>query len=684
MTPDLETLTAYALGELTLDERVKVGQAIAADPEARARVEQIQALAALTEEALVEAPTLSERQRAAILARAGSRPTRRRWLWVAGTGAAAAATLLVGIGFLTTYESAPRLPFIYSLDGDGSAPALQAQSAPREGGEDVRREQLQRQLSSRLDPPMDGDTLENLKALGYVDAGPIHGEVAGGTRGATLGHGDGYFWHVADPDGQAEGNADPTGTESYTHAPDSTFRAVTQAPLSTFAVDVDTASYANVRRYLEQGRLPPQDAVRVEELINAFDYAYPGPDTGEPFSASVEVAACPWTPAHRLARIGLQARRLDPSDLPPSNLVLLIDTSRSMQAQAKLPLLKTALLAMVDTLRPEDRVAIVTYASGTAVALPSTPGSDRGAVRSAIKHLAAAGSTNGGAGISLAYEQAREHFVEGGSNRVLLATDGDFNVGITDQAALVELVQRQARGGVYLTVLGLGTGNLKDSTLERIADQGDGQYAYLDSLEEAERVLVRERAGTLAVAAKDVKVQVEFNPAEIQAWRLIGYENRTLAARDFDDDAKDAGEIGVGHAVTALYELIPTGAAWAGADLRYQRALAPTAAAGSGEIMTIKLRAKDPQGGASRLQTFAVRDPGAGLGAGSDDLDLAAAAACFGMLLRGSPDRGEASWDLALTLAQRAAERDPGAEREELVHLIGTARGLSGGGVVAY
>ncbi|MFH1463856.1 MAG: von Willebrand factor type A domain-containing protein [Pseudomonadota bacterium] len=523
MTPDLETLTAYALGELSLDERVAVARALEADPEARAIVEELQALAAIAEEALVEEPALSERQRSAILNRAEGRPRRRRWIWTTGA-AAAAATVLLSLSVVTFRESSPVLPFIYSVDlgpSPARGPVVAPDVTPQDPGPSdapAMRRRLQRQLEQKLQPSemewdgdgtsdgeylelhkpdpssakrtvtnyeysysatrrseqrpaLDPDAGERLQALAYVDANDASARYDNRTTPEARGGGDdGRYWHVADP--YAGGQTAPAGTESYTHAPDSTFQAVATAPLSTFAADVDTASYSNVRRYLEQGSLPPRDAVRIEELINAFDYAYPGPDDGEPFSASVEVAACPWAPAHRLARIGLQARRMDARDLPPSNLVLLVDTSGSMQSQSKLPLLKQALLAMVDTLRPEDRVAIVTYASGTAVALPSTPGSDQRAIRAAIEHLKAAGSTNGGAGISLAYAQAREHFVEGGSNRVLLATDGDFNVGLTDQGALVSLVQQQARGGIFLTVLGLGTGNLKDATLERIADEG--------------------------------------------------------------------------------------------------------------------------------------------------------------------------------------------------------------------
>jgi Ca-activated chloride channel family protein len=428
-------------------------------------------------------------------------------------------------------------------------------------------------------------------------------------------------------------------TESYDHVEGSPFLEVATSPLSTFSIDVDTASYSNVRRLLNGGDLPPTGAVRIEEFVNYFSYNYPEPDSGAPFAVDVEINEAPWNRDHRLVRIGLKGRELPAGERPSSNLVFLIDVSGSMQPADKLPLLRSAMKMLTNTLGANDSVAIVVYAGAAGLVLPATSASNRDAILDAITQLEAGGSTAGGSGIQLAYKTARQNFIRGGVNRVILATDGDFNVGITNQSDLVELIEREASDGVFLTVLGFGTGNYKDSTLEQLADKGNGNYAYIDTRHEARKVLVEEIGSTLVTIAKDVKIQVEFNPALVQAYRLIGYENRVLRDVDFNDDQKDAGEIGAGHTVTALYEVIPTGQAIDGPGvdpLRYQQPAARTDVAESGELFTLKLRFKQPEGDVSELLTFNISDQGFILPAASADFRFAAAVAAFGMVLRES------------------------------------------------
>jgi Ca-activated chloride channel family protein len=351
----------------------------------------------------------------------------------------------------------------------------------------------------------------------------------------------------------------PSNSESYAKLNDNSFRRVTDEALSTFSIDVDTASYANVRRMLNEGQLPPPDAVRIEEMVNYFSYNYPAPAGETPFSANVEIASAPWAPKHRLVRIGLKGREIAPQKRPASNLVFLLDVSGSMDQANKLPLVKKGMHLLVDQLNPEDRVAIAVYAGASGLVLNSTACSEKKTIHAAIDHLEAGGSTNGAAGIQLAYQVAKENFLKGGTNRVILCTDGDFNVGITSEGDLTRLIEEKAKSKIFLSVLGFGMGNYKDSTLEKLADKGNGNYAYIDTLREAKKVLVQQMSGALITIAKDVKIQIEFNPTQVQAYRLIGYENRMLAAQDFNDDKKDAGEIGAGHTVTALYEIVPVG-----------------------------------------------------------------------------------------------------------------------------
>ena len=496
---------------------------------------------------------------------------------------------------------------------------------------------------------------------------------AGGRYGSGVGAAPGPIVNFMPPLGTPSG-------ELYDGIEESRFRRPIEQPLSTFSIDVDTASYANVRRFLNEGRLPPIDAVRVEELINYFHFDYADATQNAPFGVTTEVAPCPWDARHKLALIGLQARRQPPGRTPPRNLVFLLDVSGSMQSADKLPLVKTAMKMLAETLTSQDRVAIVTYAGSTGVALPATRG-DRGTViQDAISALTAGGSTNGGAGIQLAYQIAAENFVKGGVNRVILATDGDFNVGITSIEALAQLIEEKRGTGVFLSVLGVGTGNLKDATMEKLADKGNGNYAYLDSLHEARRVLVAEAGATLVTVAKDVKIQVEFNPETVGASRLMGYENRRLKSRDFNDDSKDAGEMGAGHSVTALYEILPPGEDLSGRPgvdpLKYQRPANPPPSrvtTGSNELMTVKVRYKQPSGDRSSLVTVPVlaRDH-----ASPKHIGFAAAVAQFGMLLRNSPFKADSTWADVVKLAAANRGSDPDGYRAEFIRLVDLAAAL--------
>ena len=466
-------------------------------------------------------------------------------------------------------------------------------------------------------------------------------------------------------------------TESYDHIDENGFKHVSADPLSTFSVDVDTASYANVRRFLREGRLPEPGAVRVEELINYFRLPYAEPDGPEPFSITTELAECPWNPDHRLALIGIQGRAVTRREPAPRNLVFLIDVSGSMASHDKLPLVQSAMRMLVDELEERDRVAIVVYAGASGLALPSTTGRDKAAITRAIAELEPGGSTNGAEGIQLAYRVAREHFIRGGVNRVVLATDGDFNVGVTSQDALVRLIERERQSGVFLSVLGVGTGNLKDSTMEQLAGKGNGNYAYLDSLHEARKVLVRELGGTLDTIAKDVKIQVEFNPLSVDGYRLIGYENRVMANEDFNDDTKDAGDIGAGHSVTALYEIVPKGTRTPGtprSDLKYQSEPRIAPAARGDELLTVAVRFKQPDADESRrVSATMLRSPRPM----TANLGFASAVAEFGMLLRGSPHAGRASYGSVIERARRYAGDDRDGYRTEFIRIAERAAELA-------
>ncbi|MFH1700488.1 MAG: VWA domain-containing protein [Candidatus Zixiibacteriota bacterium] len=461
-------------------------------------------------------------------------------------------------------------------------------------------------------------------------------------------------------------------TEEYSRIYENRFLLTTEQLLLTFSIDVDEASYSNVRRYIQKAKRPPRDAVRIEELINYFNYDYPQPDGVHPFSVNTEVADCPWNPRHELVLVGLQGAKIDQYNLPRSNFVFLIDVSGSMTHHKKLPLLKKALKLLVNHLRQEDRVAIVTYAGRARLVLPSTPGYRGEEIIRAIDRLQADGSTAGAAGIELAYQEAWDNFIEGGNNRVILATDGDFNVGVSNTAELVRMIEEKRRTGIFLSVLGFGTGNLKDSRLEQLADKGNGYYAYVDNDREAKRIMIREMNGTLHTIAKDVKIQIEFNPAHVKAYRLIGYENRILDKREFNDDRRDAGDIGVGHSFTALYEIIPTSVNYfdPGTDpLRYQSQASLFENLYEDEIMMLKLRYKTPEQETSRLISTPVYISDLDYRHASDNFKFAAAVAEFGMLLRDSKYRESSSFNHAMDLARESIGVDRDGYRREFIEL---------------
>lgn len=473
-----------------------------------------------------------------------------------------------------------------------------------------------------------------------------------------------------------------SNTEDYTHIADNPFMTVATAPLSTFSADVDTASYANVRRFLRDGSLPPKDAVRIEELMNYFRYNDATPTGKDPFAVSTELAVSPWNAQYKLLRIGLRAPAIADAQVPARNLVFLLDVSGSMNDPRKLPLLKQAMNLLVEQMRPQDRIAITVYAGASGVALPSTTGDRKDVIRNAVALLEAGGSTNGAAGITLAYELAQKNFIKGGINRVILATDGDFNVGPSSEGELVRMIEAKRENGVFLTVLGFGMGNIKDGKLEKLADHGNGNYAYIDTIEEARKVLVKEAGATLVTVAKDVKLQVEFNPTAVAGYRLVGYENRMLRDQDFNDDKKDAGDIGAGHTVTALYEIIPAGVAVPGVKvdaLKYQPSAKAVAVIAGDEMLTVKLRYKRPADSTSQLMSRVVKTASLPFANASENLRWSAAVASFGMLLRGSPHVGSIGWNDVTRIASAAKGKDTEGYRSEFLLMVARASTLSGG-----
>jgi secreted protein with Ig-like and vWFA domain len=711
-------LTAYALDAVTPEERAAVERLLAdpANAAARAHVAEVRATAAALKVARdADLPTRSPDLRRAVLAAAAGRgdvtpaksaqPRGRSGLgkWVLALGSCAAVCLLVAglmlpainasrevtrrqVALVRDREAAVRRVTAASAAGKGEPTAQPRVEEPHE--EVLLAEDLEVNIPLAIELSEFGDeaapAADMLSSIGAVGgkAGGYGGHKAARKLDASGGGGgDGL---------EASSRRSSTAGERYNRFAENRFLAVAEQPLSTFSIDVDTASYANVRRFLTAGQRPPRDAVRIEELVNYFRYAYPQPAGDDPFSVTVEAAACPWRAGHRIVRVGVQGRDVRRDARPAGNLVFLVDVSGSMDEPNKLPLVKRALGMLLDELTENDRVAIVAYAGNAGLVLPSTSGDQKQKIRAAIDALEAGGSTHGSAGINLAYEQAAERFIPGGANRVILCTDGDLNVGVTSDEALVELITQKAKGGTFLTVLGFGEGNLQDEKMEKLADNGNGVYAYIDGVREARKVLVEQLTGSTITIAKDVKIQVEFNPAQVASYRLLGYENRILAAEDFRDDKKDAGEIGAGHAVSALYEIVPAGAAATesgrGAEpLKYQPAPAAAAPAlkpaidGSAgrELLTVKLRAKRPEGDTSRLTEVPLADAGGGFEAASADLRFAAAVAAFGMILRDSEHKGTASLELVAELAGTALGEDGGGYRAEFLDLVRKAEAVS-------
>ena len=524
--------------------------------------------------------------------------------------------------------------------------------------------------------PNEGASFGEMSALSSLTPGNAAGGLAGGNLGGGFGRGAGT--------GRGYGMAperQPANTERYGELIDPSWQRPEKNPLSTFSIDVDNASYSNIRRMIRDGQRIPADAVRIEECVNAFDYAYQKPSGNDAFAVHTALATCPWNEQHLLVKVGIKGREIAPGQRPASNLVFLIDISGSMQDSRKLPLVKESLKLLLHQLDERDSVSFVVYAGGQGVVLPPTKMTESGRVTAldALGKLEAGGSTNGGAGIQRAYEMAREGFVEGGVNRVILATDGDFNVGITDRQQLVNLVKERAAGHIYLSVLGFGTGNLNDSMLEAVSKDGNGNYYYIDSIREGRKVLLQKLSGTLVTIAKDVKFQIEFNPLKVGSYRLIGYANRVLKSEDFNNDKADAGDIGAGHTVTAFYEIVPAGAPLPNAGgidpLKYQKS--PEAeqpakpAAGPGdEWLTLKLRHKHPEGDVSALQESVVKGPAARWQESGADFQFATAVALFGMKLRGMDETAEMSWDRIREIARPGLANDPNEDRAEFIGLL--------------
>jgi Ca-activated chloride channel family protein len=692
--PDDPRLTAYALGELEDGERAAVAAALRGNPAAQAVVESIRATVLQLESALAHEPSL-EPERVTKPARPAPVDPYER----------------------TKQGKLLRFPQVYYLICGLAAACFVAVIVWREPPVKRMEKKFYRELTL-AQPPVEPPAVQTPApasiqasahdAMNVPDAPNTPEEKAEPAELSPFGFNEKRARGrvavttlagrrmQAEPEDVASNVTDAANTEAYAYRRDSDFLAAAQHPLSTFSVDVDTASYANVRRFLQAGQLPPPDAVRIEELINYFPYQYAPPAGGVPLAASMEVADAPWAPGHRLVRIGLKGRVVATAKRGAANLVFLLDVSGSMNEPNKLPLVKESLRLLLRRLRADDRVAIVTYAGASGLALPSTPMARSREIADALDRLAPGGSTNGAMGIQLAYDVAKAHFVHGGINRVILCTDGDFNVGVASEGGLVRLIAEKARSGVFLTVLGFGMGNYKDATLEQLADAGNGNYGYIDTRHEAEKLLVGQMDGTLVTIAKDVKLQVEFNPAQVASYRLIGYENRLLQKEDFNRDTVDAGEIGAGHTVTALYEIVPVTAkggenereadeVGAVDPLKYRmkEGKPPTFAARSqrlevsGELLTLKVRYKEPAGSISEKLEFSLTDHGARFADASADFKLAAAVAGFGLVLRDSPCKGTATLASVATWAEAAsAGADPGGYRSEFIGLVHRAEAL--------
>jgi Ca-activated chloride channel family protein len=695
---DDPNLTAFALGELSANEHAKMAEAVSSSREAQSFVTETQGLARLLKlEYAAEQDPLPQRSPNII------RMEQQRRLWsstqwgslaaalaiFAVLGALAVGTIRRELGTMAQKSSSPRTERVDLPSADSSTileaiPEATVESAATPAQQDL----LALQPPAPPPNPMpefrvekqgssDGSVTRSMKRRSFAGAGK-YADSAPGRALAPKPSAHGTPFESSELPSRYRQDFD---TATYDQISENPFLPAATNPLSTFSIDVDTASYANVRRFINSGTLPPKDAVRVEEMINYFTYDYHEPEGDKPFSIDLDATACPWDPSHRLLRIGLKAREVASENRPASNLVFLLDVSGSMTPPERLPLVKQAMRLLVDKLTEKDRVAIVIYAGGSGLALPSTTGDRKETIMRALEDLKAGGSTNGAEGIELAYKIAAENFIKGGVNRVILATDGDFNIGVTNQGDLIRLIETKAKSGVFLSVLGVGTDNLKDSTMQKLADKGNGNYAYLDSIEEARKVLVQQVNGTLMTVAKDVKIQVEFNPGRVASYRLIGYEKRMLRKEDFNNDKVDAGEIGAGHTVTALYEVVPAGA---GATdpaasvppvdpLKYQSpnpaAVTKTEQNASTEMVTVKLRHKKPDGETSELTERSFTDNGSKFENAAPDLKFAAAVAEFGMILRDSQFKGKGTIGAVIEWALEGKGRDSAGYRAGFIEL---------------
>ena len=539
--------------------------------------------------------------------------------------------------------------------------------APKKGKNKVSEEAIVMGLACGVEGGIEGG-VEGGVVSGVLGAPPVYGMDASKANMDMKACGTSYF--MSEP-------SHSFNTEEYSRIYENRFLETLDNPLSTFSIDVDTGSYANVRRFLNHSQLPPKDAVRIEEMINYFEYDYPQPQGEHPFSVNTQLAACPWNSSAQLLHIGIRGKNLESKELPPSNLVFLLDVSGSMMPPNKLPLLISSFKLLVKELTSKDKVAIVVYAGAAGLVLPSTPGDQKEKILEILDKLIAGGSTAGGAGIQLAYKIAEENFIQEGNNRIILATDGDFNVGVSSTSELIRMIEEKREKGIFLTTLGFGMDNYKDGRLEQLADKGNGSYHYIDNILEGKKIFVRDLKGTLFTIAKDVKIQVEFNLAKVKSYRLVGYENRILQKEDFDDDKKDAGELGAGHTVTALYEIIPVNSrekVSASGSLRFQETCVKPEAFKTDEIALVKLRYKQPRGTVSRLITHPVNWENQENSKGTDNLRFSAAVAMFGMLLRDSDHVGNATYDNVLSLAKSASGEDKYGYRSEFLRLVSIAK----------
>ncbi|MCB1208780.1 MAG: VWA domain-containing protein [Verrucomicrobiales bacterium] len=715
-----EQITAWALNELPAEDQPKIEAALQADPDVLYQADEVKSFCDfLSAELRDEDFALSEDQRGALAALAALPPPTALaestpwWRRYAIANIATAAAVVVISGVLMIKQEKQHVTEEFVLTGDD----LKVQAAPVLPDKADARKKEMSPVPQPGKPSVTG--LGDASRPGLVASPPADAFIAPDVvaaappspvlRNVELNLGQTMdrviqrssmdrqdyappeipqrFGYVVEPQYDRKAN-----TETYSQFIENTVQEVARVPLSTFSIDVDTASYSNVRRFLNQNMLPPQEAVRIEELVNYFPYDIDGPAADkDPFAVHVELSQCPWQPQHRLARIAIKGQEIG-MEHRNSNLVFLVDVSGSMNEPNKLPLVQQSLRMLTERLGEEGRVSLVVYAGQSGVVLPSTNGMKKAEILAAVDNLRAGGGTHGSAGIKLAYEQAVSGFIKDGVNRVILCTDGDFNVGTTSPEELEKLIAEKARSGVFLSVLGYGSGNLQDRTMETLADKGNGNYAYIDNLAEARKVLVEQMSGTLVTIAKDVKVQVEFNPAQVRGYRLIGYENRLLAKEDFNDDTKDAGEIGAGHTVTALYEIVPASLPLDAEPqplvdaLKYQNQVAAasplpeeklTPAAETDEVMTVKLRYKKPDGNVSQLIEVPVKDEGKKLKAASREFKFTASVAGFGLLLRDSAYKGQLTWDSIRQLAREGKGPDKNGYRGEFLQLIEKAAAMT-------